>query len=464
MGSPAAGRSFALDRRRPLGRQIENHLRDGIARGLLRPGSRLPSTRALAADLGVSRGVVVSAYAQLQSEGYLVVRHGAVPRVAEHPPVEPQPTIGLDVQVGSARFNLRPDLPDLGLFPRAQWLAALRAALDRATNVDLAYGEPFGAARLREQLAPFLWRMRGVAASPERIGVHVGSTQALSVIAAVLHSRGARRLGVEDPSHRWRRHALAASGLEIVPIAVDEDGLRVDLLERANVDAVVVSPDHSFPLGVSLSDERRKALLRWAVKNGTLVIEHDYDGYFSHDGKRRPVLQGHAPDHVAYVGSASALLAPTVRIGWSVLPSSLVVAVAGRMAQNIVAHSRIEQLALGELIARGQLDRHIRKARAAYKVRWRAATELLPSCSAPVGLYLTVPLPSDADESSVLSDLRAQGVALDGVNANAIHERAPGLVIGFAASPEPTLREALEVVRTVAGLDDAELSCDLWTS
>ena len=159
--------------------------------------------------------------------------------------VSEPPAVEIDVPVALARFNLRPDLPDLALFPRADWSAAERASLQRAANTDLAYGEPFGAAELRHRLAPFLVRTRGVVASADRTGVHAGSTQALLVVAEALRAEGVRRIGVEDPGHRWRTRTLEASGLDVVPIPVDADGLRIDALD--GVDAVVVSPDHHFP-------------------------------------------------------------------------------------------------------------------------------------------------------------------------------------------------------------------------
>jgi DNA-binding transcriptional regulator YhcF (GntR family) len=238
-----------LDLRRPAGRQLEEQLRALIRRGALPVGAELPSTRALAADLGVSRGVAVRAYAQLAAEGYVALRRGAVPVVVAAPREPPQwDELEEDVAVALARYNLRPDLPDLALFPRNEWLAATRAALARAANHDLAYGEPWGAAALRHQLAAFLSRTRGVIATPYRTGVFAGSSHALHTICTVLRTHvGARRIAIEDPGHRWRTRAVAASGLEVVPVPVDADGLRVDALD--GIDAVVVSPDHHFPTG-----------------------------------------------------------------------------------------------------------------------------------------------------------------------------------------------------------------------
>jgi GntR family transcriptional regulator/MocR family aminotransferase len=442
--------ALELDRRNPLGLQIERQIRTLIRSQGLPVGDELPSTRALAADLGVSRGVVVGAYAQLAAEGYIAVRRGAAPTVAAvGRDAEEVCGGGHDVPIAGARYNLRPDLPDFALFPRLHWLASSRSSLQRAANTDLAYGEPFGAVALRRELAPFLARTRGVVATVDRTGVFAGSTHAMLALASVLRASGARRIGVEDPGHRWRTRVLVASGLEIVPIPVDADGLRVDRL--GDVSAVIVSPDHQFPLGMSLSAERRRALVEWAVRGDRLVLEHDYDGHFRYDRPPAGTLQALAPEHVAYIGSASALLVPTLRLGWAVLPARLVDSVALQMFANVVASPRLSQFALADLIARGYLDRHLRKARATYKRRREVACAALarhlPEAvvdGAPVGLYVSVSLPDSTDEAALLAAARARGVAVDGFNEHAIDPQPPGLAVGFAALPEPTLRRAIK--------------------
>jgi GntR family transcriptional regulator / MocR family aminotransferase len=442
--------AIALDPRRPLGLQIEERLRALIRSQGLDAGGELPSTRALAADLGVSRGVVVGAYAQLAAEGYITLRRGAAPLVSAvlHEPAAPCAP-GPDVPVAGARYNLRPDLPDFGLFPRAEWAAVTRHSLQHSANSDLAYGEPFGSVVLRTRLAPFVARTRGVVAAAERTGVFAGSTHALFAIASVLREQGATAIAVEDPGHRWRTRVLRASGLEVVPVPVDGRGLQVERLP-ARAAAVVVSPDHQFPLGVTLAAERRRALVEWAVQGDRLVLEHDYDGHFRYDRPAAGTLQALAPEHVAYVGTASALLAPTLRIGWAVVPARLVEPLALQMFANVVATPRLPQLALAEFIERGYLDRHLRRARAAYKRRRELALDVLQrrlpgavAAGAPVGLYLTVGLPHGADEGTVLAGARRRGIAVDGVNEHALLPQPPALALGFAALPEPTLTRAL---------------------
>jgi GntR family transcriptional regulator/MocR family aminotransferase len=446
-----------LDRRRPLGRQLEQTLGDLVRSGRLPTGTRLPSTRALAADLRVSRGVVVGAYAQLAAGGYVETRRGAVPVVvAVAQEREEPPRLAADEPTAYARYNLRPDLPDSALFPRSAWSSAERAALQQAANADLYYGEPFGSIALRHRLAPFLARTRRVEALPERTGVFAGSTQALHVLAAVLREQGATRIAVEDPGHRWRTRALACAGLDVVPVPVDGGGLRVDALP-AEVSAVVVSPDHQFPTGATLTPERRRALVDWAVEGGRLVVEHDYDGCFRYDRSPSGSLQQLAPEHVAYVGSTSALLAPTVRLGWMVVPARLVIPIANRVFGTAIATSRISQLTLAELIDRGLLDRQLRRAHTAYRGRRRLAATLVPRelqgasvRGAASGLFVHVALPEGADEAAILSSARRRGITLDGVNEHALTPQPPGLVVGFAALAEPSLRRAIRALGRAA--------------
>jgi GntR family transcriptional regulator/MocR family aminotransferase len=447
-----------LDRTRPLGRQLEQAVRDLVRSGRVPAGIRLPSTRALAADLRVSRGVVVGAYAQLAAEGYVATRRGAAPVVLAvgHEREEP-PRRASDEPTAFARYNLRPDLPDPALFPRSAWSSAERTVLRKAANPDLSYGEPFGSIELRHRLAPFLSRTRRVDATPDRTGIFAGSTQSLHVLASVLREQGGTRIAIEDPGHRWRTRALAWAGLEVVPVAVDAQGLRVDELP-SDACAVVVSPEHQFPTGARLASDRRRALVDWAVEGGRVVIEHDYDGWFRYDRSPAGSLQQLAPEHVAYVGSVSALLAPTLRLGWAVVPARLVIPIANRVFGTAIATPRLSQLTLAELIDRGLLDRQLRRAQTAYRARRRLAETLIPRDlpgaslrGAASGLFVHVTLADDADEAAVLSSARRRGISLDGVNEHALEPQPPGLVVGFAALAEPSLRRAIRALGHAAG-------------
>ena len=438
-----------IDRSQPLGLQIERSLRRLVHSQTLPVGTRLPSTRSLAADLGVSRGVVVGAYDQLAAEGYIELRRGAVPTVAATGHAPEDVRVDPDVPIARARATC---LPDFAFFPRTQWLAVMRATLQRARGSDFSYGEPFGAGELRLRLAPFLARTREVVAVPERTGIFAGASQALLALGAVLRARGARRLGLEDPSHRWRRNTVTASGLEVVPIPVDGEGLRVDRIP--DVSAVLLTPDHQFPLGVALSPRRRRALVDWAVGQNKLVIEHDYDAHFGYEQRRAGALQALAPEHVAYVGSTSALLAPAVRIGWAVLPARLVEPVAHELFVTAIGAPRLTQLAFAEFIARGYLDRHLRRTLSAFKRRREALVAALargfPQATLQgeaTGLYLSVALPDGTDEARFLAAARRRGVALDGFEEHGTLPHRPGAALGFASAPEPTLEYAVELLR-----------------
>ena len=432
-----------LDRREALGLQVEDALRGLIRSETLPVGTKLPSTRSLASDLAVSRGVVVGAYAQLAAEGYIELRRGAAPVVAASGLAPENVRVDPDIPIARARATC---LPDFAFFPRTQWLAAMRAALHRARGNDFSYGEPFGAGALRVQLAPFLARTRGVVAVPDRTGIFAGATQAFLELARVLRANGAKRIAIEDPGHRWRTNTIAASGLEVVPVRVDGEGLCVD--ELPDVSAVVVSPDHQFPLGVALSPARRRALVEWAAANDALVIEHDNDAHYRYDQVRTSALQALAPEHVAYVGSTSALLAPAIRIGWAVLPARLVEPVARQLFADVIGTPRLTQLALADFIARGYLDRHLRRTGVAFKRRRetlvRALAQELPQAmlqGRAAGLYASFALPEGTDEARMLGAARRRGIALDGFDEHATVSHDPGLVLGFASAPEPTLEE-----------------------
>jgi GntR family transcriptional regulator/MocR family aminotransferase len=294
-----------LDRaaREPLSLQLESRLRDAVRRGALRAGTALPSTRALAAGLGVSRGLVVAAYAQLGAEGYLQLRRNAPPVVASvvGSPA-PAQTLAADPDWP---HNLRPDLPDYGAFPRDEWLKSYRAALRRAPDAELGYGDVRGVAALREALASYLGRVRNVVADAERTFVVGGFAQAMSLVGGALALAGRRRIGVEDPSHVVIRGIVARSGLEPIPIPVDARGIDVDALSAAAPDAVLVTPAHQFPTGVVLAPERRSQILAWAERTDTFVLEDDFDSEYRYDRTAVGSLQGLVPERVVYCGTAS---------------------------------------------------------------------------------------------------------------------------------------------------------------
>jgi GntR family transcriptional regulator/MocR family aminotransferase len=319
--------SVRRDDSRTLGAQIEDQLRRAIREGALRPGGRVPSTRDLARQLGVSRRVVVDAYAQLGAEGFLSLRQGARPRVADGAVASHATPAPAAPAQADPRFDFRPSVPDVSTFPRAAWLRSVRRALVTMTDADLRYGDPRGAEVLRVALADYLGRVRGVVAGPEQIVVTSGYTQGLGLICHALAAAGARRIALDEASNPEDGMVAARAGLERVLIGVDEAGTRIDELIHARPDAVVLTPAHQNPTVVVLTGERRTALLGWLRASGAVAIEDDYDAEYRYDRAAIGALQGLDPERVIYAGSLSKTLAPALRLGWLVVPPSLLTAV-----------------------------------------------------------------------------------------------------------------------------------------
>jgi GntR family transcriptional regulator/MocR family aminotransferase len=305
----------------PLHEQIERSLRAQIRSGRLPAGTRLPSTRGLAGEIGVSRGVVTEAYGQLGAEGYLTTSQGAPVRVAS--------AVRAAVSRPAARsllrsfaYNFHPGLPDLAGFPRETWLRSVRTALRDSPLDSLGYGDPRGVPGLREALAGHLGRVRGADADPESIVVCTGFMQGFSLLCRALRKRGVERLAVEDPGWHVHRLIIEEAGMQVVPVPVDAGGIRVDELTRSGASAVLVTPAHQFPTGAVLAPDRRAALIEWAGEEH-LIVEDDYDSEYRYDRVAVGAIQGLAPERVAHIGSASKRLAPGMRLGWMLLPSWL---------------------------------------------------------------------------------------------------------------------------------------------
>ena len=447
-----------------LGAQIEDQFRRAIREGTLRAGARVPSTRDLARQLGVSRRVAVDAYSQLAAEGYLSMRQGARPRVSEAAAVA-----GAEAEavrpLPRARFDFRPSVPDVAPFPRAAWLRSLREALATITDADLDYGDMSGVEALRTALADYLGRVRGVVADPARVVVTCGWTQSLGLVCRALAVAGATRIALEDPSNPEQRLVVARAGLEPVPVPVDGDGLRVDELERADVDAVVVTPAHQHPTGVVLTAERRTALIAWLREHDAIAIEDDYDAEYRYDRAAVGALQGLEPDRVVYAGSASKTLAPALRIGWLVVPAGMLEAVAREKHLSDRGTARIEQLAFADFLERGELDRHLRRMRARYRARRdtlvEALAEALPEATVrgvAAGLHVTVELPGTDDEHAIRDAARRRRIVLETLGDDYGPRALPGpptLMLGYAQTPEPAIRagvrELAEAVRVARG-------------
>jgi GntR family transcriptional regulator / MocR family aminotransferase len=437
---------------RTLGAQIEDQLRRAIRDGSLKAGARIPSTRDLSRQLDISRRVVVDAYSQLAAEGYLVLRQGARPKVSEA--AVPREISPKDAALSASvpRFDFRPRAPDVSSFPRTAWLRSLREAVASIADADLLYGDPGGVAALRTALAEYLGRVRGVVADPKRVVVTSGYSQGQGIVCRVLKARGAKRIAFENPSHPEQRRIATAAGLEVVPVAVDEAGARVEELERADVDAVVLTPAHQHPTGAVLAGDRRSALLSWLRERDVIPIEDDYDAEYRYDRAAVGALQGLEPDRIVYAGSVSKTLAPALRLGWLVVPAQLLDAVIDEKDLADCGTARIEQLAFASFLSRGELDRHLRRMRTQYRRRRDLLAETLadrlPEATIrgiAAGLHATVELPDEYDERDILDEAHARHIDLTTTGEFWIEPGSgpPTLLVGYGQVPEPVIPTAV---------------------
>lgn len=444
--------------RTPLHRQIETSIRASIRAGRLARGSSLPPSRVLAADLGVSRGVVVEAYKQLAAEGYLASYVGGSTKVAAGPA---RATARLHLaRKTPPRIDLSYGRADVSSFPRAAWLRAIRGALASAPNDLFGYLAGSGVPQLRTAIAEYLNRVRGTLARPDQIVICTGYAQGIALLVGVLAARGAKRLALEDPSSGDDAlPAARAAGLEVIGVPVDRDGIRVDVLQETSADAVILTPSHQWPTGSVLSAGNRAAVLRWATERGAIVIEDDYDSEYRYDRTPVGALQGLAPERVVYAGSASKTLAPGLRLGWFVMPEHL----AEPMAAAKIAADRgspaLEQLALADLITRGEFDRHLRRMRPVYRRRrdalLTALARRLPRLEPDgisAGLHLITWLPPHLDEATVVDAAARAGVGIDGITPYRISHPGPGgLIFGYATVNEQAITEGVDILARVIG-------------
>ncbi len=436
----------------PLHEQIERSLREQIRSGRLPAATRVPSTRALATTLGVSRGVVTEAYGQLAAEGYLTTRQGAPVRVASIVQgVERPPAVSL---LERFPYHFHPGLPDLAGFPRESWMRSLRAALRDSPIDALAYGDPRGAPSLREALCEYLGRVRGCDADPEHVIVCTGFTQGFSLLCRALRSRGVEQIGLEDPGWHPHRLIVEQAGMEVVPIPVDSGGIRVDALARTQLAAVLVTPANQFPTGAVLTPHRRAELVEWAGDE-RLVVEDDFDSEFRYDRVAVGALQGLAPERIVHVGSVSKRLAPGMRLGWMLLPSWLTWELTASKTIEDGGSEIVGQLALRDFILRGELDRHVRRMRLRYRERREvllaALARELPRLDVErrgaAGLFVLAQLPRGVDEAALVHAAAARGVGVDGLS---LHRYAAdgeaGVLLGYGNLAAPAIEHGVRLL------------------
>lgn len=454
---------ITLDREAPapLRTQVEVQLRTAIQTGRLGAGEQVPSSRALAAYLGVSRGVIQECYAQLQAEGYLTSRGGSATRVARtpvppraapppRPALAPTPPLIADFMSG---------VPDLRLAPREDWAWAVREACRTAPNAAFDYGDPRGDRTLRDLLAAYLRRVRAVNADAEQIVICAGFQQGLMLVLGTLARAGLTRVACEDPgSIGTVAAAAAAAGGVAVPVPVDEAGIDVAALAASGAHIAVLTPAHQWPTGVVLAPERRHQLIAWAHERDGILVEDDYDAEFRYD--REPVgsLQGLAPDRVVTLGTVSKSLTPALRLGWAAVPSAIIDDIAA--AKHVADRSTpgIDQLALAALIQSGRYDRHLRRMRAEYSKRRDVLVDALATHASHIrvtglaaGFHAVAHLPAGTDEDDVITRARALGVGLYGMSSHRSTNdtRPPQLVLGFGNT---TQRAVHAGIHAIAGL------------
>jgi GntR family transcriptional regulator / MocR family aminotransferase len=439
----------------PLHRQLADGLRGAIRSGRLAPHTRMPSTRVFATDLGVSRRLVVDAYSQLTAEGFLSSRPGSPTRVATvdaaSAPRHTEPPRRYDV-------DFQPGSPDLGSFPRAAWLRALRLGLAEIGSDSLGYIEPQGLTAARAAIADYLRRTRGVQADARHIVLCSGATQAIALLARVLQG-SELPIAMEDPGFWLHRMVLQHNGINPMAVPIDDDGLDVAELSGSGAKTVLTTPAHQSPTGVVLSAGRRTALVEWA-RDGHLIIEDDYDAEYRYDRAPVGALQGIAPDRVVYIGSASKTLAPGLRIGWMVLPPHLVGPIRLSKGLTDTGSSVMDQIAFASLLTTGGYDRHLRQMRRRYLARRNALLQALdrylPQATvlgAAAGVHLTVRFP----DGYPIADLVRRAAAMR-VNVEPLAPcyadpatASPGLLLGYANLTESAIDAGVQTLARAAG-------------
>lgn len=463
-----------LDGRRNLSAGIYRQLRQAIIDGVLRPGEALPPTRQLAARLSVSRNTVGVAYDRLASEGYITAQVGAgtyvsfrAPRAPQrsgnsrHPGVlRPQPhwsSVELPSLLPARQYNFRTGAPDGSLFPYAAWRGLVTRELRSIASRGNGYGDTAGHRGLREAIARHIAISRGIQASPDDLTITTGTQQALDLVARVLLAPG-DRVAVENPGYLPAIQLLHSLGAKVVRVPVDEEGLVVDALPKS-ARLVYVTPSHQYPLGVTMSMRRREALLSWANRTGSAIVEDDYDSEFRFDG--RPLDPVHALDtagRVVYIGTFSKTMLPALRLGFVLVPPALREAVHKAKHVTDWHTNTLIQGALARFIDDGEYARHLRKLNRLYLTRRDRILEILERDFADVleplpsiaGMHVAAlsKAMSFAELDAVLARALEQGVQLHSLSRYPVDRGdRPGLVLGYGAIATEDIAEGLRRLR-----------------
>lgn len=466
-----ASLSLALDSStRPLRHRIADAVVAELREGRLRPGDPLPSTRALATELELSRGPVVAAYDELAAAGFIETRPGSgavvaggadrAARAGALSSVEPLAAGPVATPPGATdhevRFDLRPGRPEIGFLDQAAWRRAWRQAASLVPGNDMDRAPSHE--RLRHVLADHLRRSRGIALEPDDLLITPGVSATLRALPAPLGLIG-RSVAIEDPGYVEAWTSFSDSAVRTRAVPVDDDGLDPALLRRTDA-AAYVTPSHQYPLGARMPVVRRTALLDWARSSGAIVIEDDYDGEFRYDVSPLPALRSleGADDHVLYMGTASKILVPTLRVSWVAAPKPLHGAVRLELERLNLVVNEMTGAAVAEFIANGSLAAHHARAARTYAARRArlvaALCRHLPDhrlSGVDAGLHLVLLLPDDVDDHEVSMSLLHEGVAVNPLSAYSVESVRRGLVIGYAGLPESRADAAVRVLARSLG-------------
>lgn len=490
MQSGGNPRSLLSGTDRPAYRQLYERIREAILGGQLKPGARLPASRQMAAEAGVSRNTVLAAFEQLHAEGYLEARRGSgtyVARVLPEEMLTADQAIRADVAgaptpgglsrrgcaiAESARMPLpavtgvparvtafQIGLPALDEFPVEVWTRAYAACMRRSARELMRYDDAAGYRPLREAIATHVATSRGIRCTADQVVVVSGSQQALEFCARMLLDPG-DAAWIEDPGYLGARAALISAGARLVPVPVDDKGLNVaqggQREPRARL--AIVTPSHQFPLGCTMSLERRIALIDWAARAGSWVVEDDYDSEFHYQGRPLAALQAiDQHQRVIYVGTFSKAMFPGLRLGYLIAPAELVDAfTAAHLSTDMHAHL-IDQAVLAEFIQDGHLPRHLRRMRVLYRERQQLLIAEAGRLRGRLriersdgGLHVVGWLAEHLDDQAVALSLAEHSVHAWPLSSHCLeHHHPPALLFGYAGTTEQDIRTGIDALDQV---------------
>ena len=452
----------------PIYRQLYGRVRVAIASGQLPPGGRLPSARSLAAQLGIARGTVDAAYAMLAGEGWIVARGpiGTIvaPQLSERPGAPPptrpvmRPAWSSSYATEISQRPFRLGLPALDAFPRKLWSRLVASEARALSPAGMAHPDPAGYGKLREEIAAYLAIARGIFCEPRQVFVTAGYQGALALAARAVIAAG-DEVWFEDPGYYLARQALTAADTRLIPVRVDEEGMRIadGMAHAPRARFVVVTPSHQCPLGMTLSLPRRLALLSWAADVGAWVIEDDYDGEFHYAGWPLPALKSlDRADVVLYAGSFSKVLFPALRLGYMVVPDRLVETFSRAASAFHAGNARLEQAVVARFMNEGHFSRHLKRMRGLYRDRRAALADALAGAfgerlrveQQPGGMHLVARPIGNARDTDLVRRAESHGLAPAALSPLSINrDCGQGLLLSFTNIPEERASELAGVLR-----------------